>query len=89
MKHTIVVFGEHGARIKRVVDTTPYQGNANALIDPDLSTVRGVPPHEWAIRDGKLARAESRVMKSSRIAWQFWLKVAAISGAISLLSRCL
>lgn len=89
MKHTIVEFGEQGARIKRVADVESYLGKANVLIDPDLSLVRGVPPHEWAIVGGKLARKESGSKARGSRYWLFWLKVAALSAATSLLVRFL
>jgi hypothetical protein len=51
IKQRIVIFGENGARIQTVEDVSVFLGREDVLINPNLSRVRGVPPHFW-MKDG-------------------------------------
>jgi hypothetical protein len=67
--HTVVVFTENNARILMVEDVEPYKDWENAIIDPDLSKVRKIPPHEWKISDGKIVPMSQieRVSRSEQL----------------------
>lgn len=55
MKKTeVLIFTEHNAKRIWVEDPAPYVGAANAVISPDLSLVKGVKPHHWKLKDGKV-----------------------------------
>lgn len=47
MKTRVVIFTPNNARILPGVDPALYKDAANAVINPDLSAVRGVAPHYW------------------------------------------
>lgn len=50
----VVIFTENNARILcNPPNIEDYKRCANALIDPDLKAVAGVPPHLWKLIDGK------------------------------------
>ena len=90
MKHFIVTFGDNGARITKGITPSDWRGKANVLINPDLSAVKGVPPHMWRLVDGKVVSMESKVSKIfNKIPhhWVFWLKVIGISFLTQLLVR--
>jgi len=53
-KHHVVLFGSNGARIITTQDVSHFQGMPNALIDPDLEAVKGIPPHHWQLQDSKV-----------------------------------
>lgn len=56
----VVLFDEKGVRIFHaddVKDLAPYLHKKNCLIDPVYP--RGVPPHLWRLKDGKIAVKES------------------------------
>ncbi len=50
----VVVFTLNNARILAVADASEYAGRENCVIDPDLSHLRGVPPHHWRLAEGKI-----------------------------------
>jgi hypothetical protein len=50
----IVKFTANGARIIKGVDAQQFVGMPDVAVNPDLSTVRGIPPHEWQLVDGKI-----------------------------------
>lgn len=43
----VVVFTRNNARVIYVEDITPYIGNRNSVINPDMSKVIGIAPHFW------------------------------------------
>lgn len=45
--HKVVVFTENNARILYEESVAGWTGDPRALINPDLSSVHGVPPHFW------------------------------------------
>jgi hypothetical protein len=51
MSDKIVVFTTNNARILYVENTKDYEGLENVLINPDLTLVRGIPPHFWKIQN--------------------------------------
>lgn len=51
---TVVVFTENNARIITVSDASKYSEWPNAVIDPDLSKVRKIPPHHWKLYRGQV-----------------------------------
>lgn len=71
---TVVVVTEAGTRILKGVDPLDWEGNPEAVINPDLSGVAGFPPHLWRIHQGQLAvvlgeeqaARHARVMELSR-----------------------
>ncbi len=69
-KEFAVVFSENGARIVKGPEVDRYRDSHNAVINPDLSSVMGVPPHRWALVDGEIVvRPEGikvRVRKGKR-----------------------
>lgn len=52
MKNKIVIFTSHNARILNIDDEMihQYEQYANAVINPDLSQVKGIPPHFWKLQ---------------------------------------
>lgn len=53
--HTVVVFTRNNARILNGIETSSleqFKDWKNVVVDPDLSTVNGTPPHLWKIFDG-------------------------------------
>lgn len=58
-----VVFTSNNARI--VKDNKPVYGTV--VVDPDLSRVRGIPPHFWKLVDGAIVEM-SRPEKVARLA---------------------
>lgn len=64
-KNKVVVFTKNNARIVVTDEIKHYERLPNALINPNLSQVKGIPPHFWKLenkkvvpmnRDEKLAR---------------------------------
>lgn len=52
----VVVFNQDGARIlKNPKNYAELALRPDVLIDPDMTSVKHVPPHLWCIKDGKLA----------------------------------
>ena len=50
---TVVIFTSNNARIlSGVEDITPYSDNPDLVVDPDLTQVRGIPPHYWKLEKG-------------------------------------
>ena len=49
-KTTVVVFNENGVRILINPDKAPK----GAIINPDLTHLKGVPPHLWKLENGKI-----------------------------------
>lgn len=62
---TVVIFTANNARILQVEDSDPYKSMSNALVDPDLKGLRGIPPHHWKLVDGKVVEM-TPVEKASR-----------------------
>lgn len=54
--HRVVVFTKNNARILKVsgLELFAYKNMANAVIDPDMSRVKKLPPHLWKLVDGKV-----------------------------------
>lgn len=50
----VVVFTSNNARIHNVPDASIFEGMKNAVIDPDLSAVKGLAPHHWKLEAGKI-----------------------------------
>lgn len=50
--HTVVVFLPHNARVEKVGDPTSYLHYQDVLIDPDLTSVKDLPPHFWKLDNG-------------------------------------
>jgi hypothetical protein len=50
----IVVFLKYNTRILVNADPGKYKLFKNAVINPDLSKVRSVPPHFWKLYDGEI-----------------------------------
>ena len=46
-KHFAVVFTANNARLVMGINPDDYKHNSRAVINPDLSRVRGTPPHFW------------------------------------------
>lgn len=63
----VVIFTENNARVLHVDDVTPFKDNPNAVINPDLKAVAGLPPHFWKFQDGKIV-SMGRPEKVLRIA---------------------
>lgn len=53
-KHKVVLFLEDNARIITTQDPKKYENVPYCLIDPDLTAVKGHPPHYWRLVDGKV-----------------------------------
>ena len=51
MKTKLVIFTSNNARILINGDPAEYPG---ALLNPDLSAVKGIAPHFWKLEDGKI-----------------------------------
>lgn len=66
---TLVVFTADGARVlKNPPDEHVLMQQPNVLVNPDLKHLYGIPPHEWAIDNGKVVQktgAEERLTKVS------------------------
>lgn len=52
-KKTVVVFNKYGARIL-VNPGDAYDNVKDSIINPDLTEVKGLPPHYWKLVDGKV-----------------------------------
>lgn len=52
-KQIAVVFNKYGARII-VNPGNAYKNAKDVVLNPDLSLVKGVPPHYWKLEDGKI-----------------------------------
>lgn len=52
MKHIVVEVTSNNCRIHTVEDTTSYLNRPGFYVDPDLSFVKGHPPHTWKVVDG-------------------------------------
>lgn len=54
-KLKVVLFSDAGARILiNPPNAAQYKNCTNALINPNLELVRGIPPHLWDLQDGKV-----------------------------------
>lgn len=51
-----VIFSENGARIYKNPNPILLLG-AEYIENPDLSAVKGLPPHRWALEDGRVVPA--------------------------------
>lgn len=48
MKNKVVIFSKYGARILiNPPDFEELKLNKNCIVNPDLSQVKGLPPHMW------------------------------------------
>lgn len=65
-KNFAVIFHETGARIL-VGDVDSLKGQANVLIKPDLSEVKGLPPHKWDLLEGKVVKADKQTIDKREI----------------------
>lgn len=52
-KQIVVVFNKYGARIL-VNPGDAYDNSQDTIINPDLTEVKGLPPHYWKLVDGKV-----------------------------------
>lgn len=64
-KNNLVFFTNLGAKIKVNPKDFDYiiEDKINVFKNPDLSNVRGVPPHMWAVKEGKIVIAEKSVIR--------------------------
>jgi hypothetical protein len=54
-KLKIVLFSESGARILvNPENPDQYKNCSNAMINPNLEQVRGIPPHLWDLQEGQV-----------------------------------
>lgn len=54
---TVVIFTENNARIlTNPENIEAYKNIPNSVINPDLKSVEGVPPHLWKLVDGKVVQ---------------------------------
>jgi len=54
-KTIVVVFTDNNARVLvNPLDLKAFEGAANAVINPDLWELRGIPPHFWKLVEGKI-----------------------------------
>jgi hypothetical protein len=54
-KTRVVIFDERGATILiNPENLEQYQGAANAVINPSLEAVKGLAPHLWVLKSGKV-----------------------------------
>jgi hypothetical protein len=90
-KPFIVIFSDRGARKVKGINPDDWQGVPNVLVNPDLSKVSGVPPHLWALVDGKVEQSSQEnvsqtvfVEKFTR-SYVFYIKVALLSAGVSAL----
>lgn len=51
MKNKVILFTNNNARLIRTNELSTWEKDPRALINPDLSKVKGIPPHFWK-RDG-------------------------------------
>lgn len=55
MKTVWVVFTRNNARlIVNPASESVFEGNPNAFKNPDLSSVQGVPPHQWKLEGAQI-----------------------------------
>lgn len=68
-KHKVVLFLEDNARIVVTRDADPYRGIPNVLIDPDLSAVKGHPPHYWKLLGGRVVPItnEEKIIRDAKL----------------------
>ena len=62
----IVIFTSNNARILRVSDVTPYLHRSDCVIDPDLYSMRGIPPHLWILENGKIKELKDPIARNKR-----------------------
>lgn len=61
----VVVFTKNNARILyNPGNLDDYKNCMSALIDPDLKSVAGVPPHLWKLLDGKVVIMDTSESKA-------------------------
>lgn len=70
MKRTVVIFSEHNARVLRGVEDGEWDSSLPHLVNPDITPVRGAPPHLWCIEDGKLAVLPPKRLKERVRHWE-------------------
>ena len=66
-KTRVVLFGPVGARIVTTSNPKKYRKMNNAMFNPNLEAVRGVPPHFWVRQAGEIVEM-SRPRKLARLA---------------------
>jgi len=66
-KTKIVLFGPCGARIVTTSNPKKYRKYKNAMVNPSLESVRGIPPHFWMRKNGIIVEM-SRPRKLARLA---------------------
>lgn len=95
-KQRVIVFSELGARILiNPSNIEDYKNAANALINPDLSKVKGLPPHLWELNSKEVVpmhvskRAEREALVSSSAARFSHALVAIPSRRSKFFKHCL
>jgi hypothetical protein len=85
MKDFVVLFDPKGTRVIKDFDISTYRNNPNALINPNLDTVRGIPLHLWkkgpnntVVGKGLFPRRQAFYRKYS----QYLIPVAFVLGAL-------
>jgi hypothetical protein len=56
-KHKVVLF--ESGKVRRIIitdDITSYINDKNAIIDPDMNNLKGIAPHNWTVKNGKLVK---------------------------------
>jgi hypothetical protein len=53
-KDRVVLFTPNNARILKGPDAAPFKGHPDALVNPDMSKVYGIPPHHWKRRGSEI-----------------------------------
>lgn len=54
MNDVIVIFSADSARIVKGAQARDFAGKTNIVINPDLSQVKGLPPHAWKFENGSV-----------------------------------
>lgn len=67
MKHHVVLFSPTGAKVITTPDVAKYIGAPNVAIDPDLTAVKGLPPHRWALQEGRVVETSATEINSPPI----------------------
>jgi hypothetical protein len=65
MKEFLVIFDDTGAWIEKNPDEiSKHKGKPNSILNPDLSQVKGLPPHAWNLVDGLIVPASDKEAKN-------------------------
>jgi hypothetical protein len=54
MKSKVVIFSNNTVRVITTQNPEEYADNPEAIINPDLTAIRGIPPHKWTLVNGKI-----------------------------------